>query len=1171
MSGNISQTRIATLLRSRTRIAVPADLVSLLNKFTPVRTILAGDSFISRNEVLMKVVTFKGLGSPIGTASVWLGVVSMLAALQFAPTANAQVLYGSITGTITDVSQAPVPKAKITAVDVGTGISKETTSDDRGGYLFSNLQAGTYKVTISAPSFASMVAEGIAVEANTERRFDAKLEVAQVNQSITVDASTVALQTDRADVSNELRSTQLSQLPEPATRNFQSLFVLIPGFSPPAAEHSEAGNPQGALGTNVNGASYNNNATRIDGALDLYPWLPEIVAYVPASEAIQTVNVVTASFDAEQGMAGGSAVNLTIKSGTNQYHGAAWEYNTVSALKARNYFYYGANNPKNIINQFGGNFGGPIKKNKLFFFADWERTAKRANVSAFETVAQDNLRQGNFVGTGTTIYDPSTGNANGTGRTPFANNVVPTSRVAFASAKMISLMPEPNQPSAAITPNNDYFGSGSYSSTHDNIDTKITYNPTQNSSIFGRYSISPSNIFDPPGLGPAEGNTLDGGQPGTATGRVQSVGIGGTYAITPTLLADGNVGYTRMRLGAQNVDIGQNYGLTTLNIPGTNGPYKLDGGYPNFGVTGFSSFGNSNVSNPFLFRDNAYVGSVNLSWIRHSHSLRFGFEFDHFAINHFQPQTSFGPRGGFNFTGGLTALNGGPAPTLYNAWADFLLGLPQNMGISTEYINPATVRESMYAFYARDQWQITRKLTFNYGIRYEFYPLATRDNYGADIYNPNNGMVYLGGVNGIPIDAGVNVGHGLVVPRAGLAYRFNDKTVLRAGYGMSVDPNSYRAMRDAYPATIAESINGASSYQASGSLATGIPPIVGPNLTQGSFLLPTTITTTTIAQNFNRGYIESFNVTLQRELAGFSLQTAWVASLAVRHTDQVNINAAGPGGGVAGQALYATTGQTTAITQIQPFNEAKYESWQTQITRRLGAGIFGIVYTFSKAIDYGDNDDSGLTWAWVPMFQRNYALAGFDRTHNFQMYSNYELPFGKGKRWATGGFLNQVAGGWQLNGVLSRESGVPFSIAAAGTSLNAPGNTQTAEQVLPSVAIEGGHGIGATGASYFNPVAFAPVTTVSFGNSGRDILRGPGLFNVNASLFRNFKFRERFTLQFRAEAFNLSNTPQFGNPGATVTSATFNADGSIKSLNGYTQITSASNERQLRFALKLMF
>ncbi len=1098
---------------------------------------------------------------------------AMLLTLFVLSPCRAQVLYGSLTGSVTDASGAPIPSAKIEAVNVGTGTTKQTTTDEHGNYVFSDLQAGVYKVTIAMPSFRTVIQQGVTVDANAVRRIDAQLQVSTVEQTLEVNAAAISLQTDRADVSQQLQSSQLSDLPEAGTRNFQSVFVVIPGFSPPAGSHSEAGNPQGALATNVNGASYNNNGTRLDGALDLYPWLPEIVAYVPAAEAIQTVNVVTASFDAEQGMAGGSVVNVAIKSGTNQFHGAAWEYNTISALKARNYFYYGANNPKNIINQFGANLGGPIKKNKLFFFGNWEVTDKRANVSALQTVATDPLRTGNFAGTGAIIYDPLTGNANGTGRTPFGSNLIPTARFAAASQKMIALMPEPNQASATATPTNDYFASADYSSTHHNIDTKVNYIPTAKTSVFARYSISPSNIFDPPGLGAAGGNTLDGGQPGTATGLVQSVGIGGTYTVSPTILIDGNMGYTRLRIAAENVDIGKNYGSDVLGIPGTNGSYVLDGGYPNFGVTSFSSFGNPNVSNPFLFRDNEYVGGVNLGWVKGSHSFRFGAEYQHFGINHFQPQTSFGPRGGFTFSGGVTALNGGAAPNLYNSWADFLLGTPTTLGISTEYINPATVRESMYAFYARDQWQVTRKLTLSYGIRYEVYPIATRDNYGADIYNPNTGVVCLGGLNNSPKDCGVSTGNGTWGPRIGLAYRFNDKTVIRAGYGISVDPNSYRAMRDAYPAIIGESISGATSFQAAGSLATGIPAIVGPNLSNGQpIVLPTNVTTTTFPTNYHRGYIESLNVTIQRELAkDFTAQVAYVNTKAIRHTDDININASGPGGGNAGRAFFPITGQTTDITESTPFSTSNYNALQAQATKRMGGGLVGASYTFSKAMDFGDNDDSGLTWSWTPMWERNYALAGFDRTHNFQLYANYALPFGRGKQWLSQGIAGVIAGGWQINGILSRESGLPFTVGSAGTSLNAPGNSQTAQQIVSDVAILGGHGIGANGASYFNPSAFAPITTVSFGNSGRDILRGPGVFNTNASMFRNFRLTEKFQLQFRAEVFNLTNTPQFGLPGATVSSATFNPDGSVKALNGYTQITSASNERQLRFAMKFYF
>jgi hypothetical protein len=395
-----------------------------------------------------------------------------------------------------------------------------------------------------------------------------------------------------------------------------------------------------------------------------------------------------------------------------------------------------------------------------------------ANVT--QSVATDAIRQGNFAGTGTTIYNPATGIANGTGRVPFANNVIPASSIASASAKMIALIPEPNLGGTGLS--NNYFAVGDVAFTRDEIDIKINYNPTQNSSVFGRYSIQPTNVFDPQALGKAGGATIDGGaQPGNGNGRIQSISLGASYALTPSLVLDANAGFTRLHLGAENIDIDKNYGTDVLGIPGTNGPSANNGGYPSFAISGLSSIGNSNNSNPFLFRDNLFVESANLSWVKGSHNFRFGAEIFHYSIVNNQANSSVGLRGGFTFTGGLTALSGGASPSAYNAWADFLLSLPTSMSHDYQYIDPAAVIESNFGFYARDQWQVNRKLTVNYGFRYEIYPYAHAEH-GIDgiHYDVATNLVLLKGTN-------VSTGKGYIAPRAGIAYRINDKTVVISG------------------------------------------------------------------------------------------------------------------------------------------------------------------------------------------------------------------------------------------------------------------------------------------------------------------------------------------------------------------------------------------------------
>lgn len=1100
-------------------------------------------------------------------------MLSMLLAVLFITGAiqsvQAQVLYGSLVGRVEDQSGAVLPGARITVTNKATGQQREAVADDSGAYAFRDLQVGAYDLNITQNGFKSYTKANVLISLNTVVREDVQMSVGGASETVNITAAAPALQTDRADVSNQIDKAQITNLPIGAGRNFQQLYKLIPGASAPADAHSDAGNPQRALVTNFNGASFSNNNTRLDGATVSYPWLPHIVAYVPPQDAVETVNIVTNSFDAEQGMAGGAAVNVQIKSGTNQFHGSAHEFHTNSRMKARNYFYYQPGTlPKNIFNQYGGTFGGPVIKNKLFFFGSWEGTKRRQNASAFRTLPTAALRQGDFSGTGARIFDPATGNANGTGRTEFANGRIPTNRIDPIALKLIALIPQPNLVTA--TPANNYFASGTYEFNRDNYDFKVNYNPNEKSTMFVRYSISPSQIFDPPSLGAAGGDALAGGQPGNAPGRVQSTAIGGTYTISPRLLLDGNIGFTRQRLGAQNVDIDKNYGLDDLGIPGTNGPDRLQGGYPRFTISGFSSIGNPNVSNPFLFRDNQYVAAGNLSWMRGAHSFRFGGEYTYYTINHFQPQAAFGPRGGFNFSGGLTALNGGAAPTLYNGWADFLLGLPQSKGKDLQNINPAAVRMPGWGVYARDQWQVTRNLTANFGTRFERYPFAKRDHRGAERYDPVIDRVLIGGLGSTPEDTGVDVGFGQFAPRLGIAYRATEKTVVRLGYGISVDPNSFRNMRDAYPATISLQLSGATSFQSAGTLKDGLPPIVSPDISSGSIALPTTIGTQTFPEVFNRGYIQSFNLTVQRDLGwGFTAQAGYVGSRAIRQTANVNINAGEVGQGNAGRAL-AKFGRIANINMLVPFNTATYDSLQTQLNRRLNPSAqIGVTYTFSKAIGYADNSDSGLTFHSVSQWARNRSLTGFDRTHNLQIFGVYELPFGAGKRWATSGPVSWFIGGWQVNGIMSKISGTPFTVTSSGTSLNAPGNTQTADQVKADVKILGKIG---RGESYFDPTAFAPVTAVRYGTVGRNTLRGPGVFNMDASVFRNFRLTERFSLQFRSEVFNLTNTPAFNNPGANVSSPTRNADGSIINLNGYTEITSAQGtERQFRFALKLLF
>ena len=1138
-------------------------------------------------------------------------VLLSMVLLLFAGAAKAQVLYGSLTGNVTDASSAPIPGAKIEAANVGTGIATQAVTDVRGVYLINELQPGIYRVAISAGGFATVVQENVRVDANTERRADVQLQVARVNQQITVTAAAEALQTDRTDVKSQLGTTQVTSLPLGNDRNFQTLYVLVPGAAPPFTSHSFAGNPTQSLALHISGGSDTANITLIDGSIDTNYWEQNLIAYVPPEEAIEAVNIVTTGFDAEQGNANGSVTNVTIKSGTNALHGSAFEYNTISALQSRNFFVYTAKIPKYVLNQFGVSLGGPIKKNKLFFFADWERYRLSELGTATTSIPSAAMIGGDFsaaIPAGTNcnttpvagcIFDPTTGNADGTGRTAFPNNKIPPGEISAASASLAALLPPPNYGPTPNVPATNFLSAGDLLFHRDSVDLKINYLPSERSMFFARYSAEPTYVFDPQQLGKAGGAALGSvSQPGNAYGLTQNASVGWTYTFSPRLLLDANVGYTRPRYSAQNTDIGTNYSSI---ITGTGGSNPLQGGIPNFQLTSLSTLGNSAVSNPFLFRDNQYTFAANLSWIKGAHNFRFGGDIDRYDMNRFQGQLDYGVRGGFTFSGGVTSLKaspGGTAPATseYNSWADFLLGLPQSLGKDYVYLNPSTTREWEFAAYARDNWQVTKKLSINYGGRWEYYPIATVSHYGSANFNWVTDTAYLGGVGGVPSNAYMTTGPGQLEPRLGIAYRLTEKTVLRTGYGMSSDPYAMNYMAWVYPAVISQQIPGANSYTPGGyigsstgptgtwsgptvpgGLTAGIPAFPFPSLSAGKYTLPSYLGTYGYPNKYNRGYEEAWDFMVQHEFGhNFNAQVGYVGNHMVREAEFINMNAPGPGGGSHGAPLWAQFGNASAMTINGPFSGGSYNALQAQLTRRVANSLVGVNYTFSKTIDNDDTEaNTNVTWAYYQDLARNKALAGFDQTHNFQLFAVYNSPFGKGQHWVTTGVGAKILGGWNFSPVLSRESGTPFSVTSSGSSLNAPGNTQTADQVKPQVAILGGHG---PNEPYFDPMAFAPVTAVRFGTSGRDIVRGPGLFNINASLVRDFDLTERFKLQFRAEAYGLTNTPIFANPGATVSNAKF-ANGAVTSYGGYDIISSTvapitgydNADRQIRFALKMVF
>ena len=1068
-----------------------------------------------------------------------LTLTAVAAAISVLPTSvAAQTLYGSITGTILDGTGAAVPGAAISIKDEATGLELTGVTDSTGAYTIRNVTGGTYTLRATLQGFKEFVQTGIPIAAGSIVRINGRLEVGALSESVTVTTEAAVLKTDKADVTTDLKPADVINLPLNQYRNYQYLMNLVPGATPPEFQNAQTDTPGRSLSVNVNGTNRNNNVTRIDGAASINVWLPHHAGYVAPVETIENVNVSTGSFDAAQGMTGGAAVSVQTKSGTNTLRGSAFYFRQQDELNARRgYFDPSKVDARTAIS--GGTLGGPVRRNRLFYFGSWERNSEHQGFYTPYTVPTAKMRAGDFSEVLATnpnfkIYDPTTGTPGaGTNRTTFDGAILPPARISPIALKIQSTYPMPNAAGSNNGLQDNLLLPRQPKADRDNYDAKVNWNRTTKHQIWAKFSMMHANVMDRYYLG------VDGVGGGVTNTRIFTAGQ--TWTLSPTLLFDANAGANVMQQDFQGSDYGTFFGNEVWGIPGLNsagvaGPGSFDlnrySGMPEV-RTGLSTIGNVDTWTPVWRDERSYTASANLTKVAGRHEIRSGFDFIRLRLNHWQPEVS-NPRGILTFGSGVTSATG-YSGNIWNSYAGFLLGEITSFNKSEQF-EELSGRENQYGLYVADRWQANHKLTVNLGLRYEYYPLMQRESRGIELLDIPSYTVRLGGVGGNPMDLGLKVSKTLFAPRVGVAYRLDEKTVLRSGYGKTFDPFPWtRPMRGRFPLTIAHSDSGLNSFTPYGRLEKGIALAPSPNaiLETGTALLPRGVDMTTPDPgHVERGATQSYNVTVERRLPlDIITSIGYVGTRTDGTYTTRNMNYAESGGN-ANRKLFAQAG-TANISVLSGNAKSRYNSLQIAVNRPFKNGfLLKGAYTLSKAMDDTSNDDDGGSYLWPQESQlsRNFAIAGFDRTHALQMGFAYELPFAR-----TGtGVAARIIQGWQLNGIVSWLSGKPFTIGGDNGLLQQQAGQQTINLIGTA---KPGFGDAGPNEQWYDPSVFAQ-PGAAWGNTGRNQFRGPSNWNVDGSLFRTIEVAH-YRFEIRAESQNVFNHAQWGNPNTDFTNANF--------------------------------
>jgi hypothetical protein len=1037
----------------------------------------------------------------------------------------------SVVGNVVDESGAPITDAKVTLRNQDTGETFTTTTSDAGTYEFQFLKAGVYTVTVQKSGFATTAQKDVNLSANQTVRADFSVKVGSVDTRVEITADIPPIKTDDASVNELITTRSTSELPLNG-RNPIRLAATTPGVIP--GLKSPSGNPGGGEGYIGAGLREITNSVSLDG-VSLMNNLITTTTYRPSVDAVQEVQVQTGTYPAQYGGYLGVQINMVTKSGTNDFHGAVFEFLRNDKLDARNFFTApGQNKPPLRQNQYGVQFNGPVLipkiyngKNRTFFMFGWESLRSVTQIPMISSVLTPKMRTGDFSETTTPVKDPFTG-------VQFPGNVVPSNRISPQALKLLQYMPLPNGPGTLNSFTNNFNRNAPNNDTSDQYLGRLDQTFGENNRFFFRYAFEDTQLLN------ENANPFNGyNQP---VGDRNFV-IAYTRIFSASTVNDFRFGRQATTIDSLNFftpgSLFPPTAGTDLGIPGFT-TSATNPGLPAVGITNFISVGADNQSSTNWFQnDKTYQISNTTSFIKSAHNISAGIDSRKVITNR---TANNNPRGGFTFNGQLSGF----AP------ADFMLGLPQ--AITTPGpLFPGGGEQWRWGFFVQDKWDVLPNLTLTLGLRYE-YPTVPHSTTGnGTILNPEQTAFIPSTVpQKIPFN---NPDKNNWAPRFGFAYRLPSKFVARGGFGVYYNPNQMNTYTLATTNPPFSTI-----FTFNNSLVSGILPATALTLNNpipaGGGTANSRPNAFTVSPYLPNGTMNQWSFSLERGLwnsAGFGIE--YLGNHAYHLDRSFYPNTPAPGPGVINDRR--PNQRFGVIRVIQNDLISNYNGLSLVFRQNGFKGLTMLAsYTFSKTLDVSTDSNGGSNVMNPFNWRLDYGLANWDVRHRFVSSFNYELPFFKS---AANRYVKGVLAGWQTNGIVTVQSGFPFAVTISADQANVGQGTQRANFTGTPVVVDCGSG---KLTRCVNIDAFTLPALYTYGNTPRNFLRGPGYVNVDWSLFKNFVLTERFRLQFRWETFNILNHPNFSNPNSTFVPGS-TSFGNITSL--------AANMRQQQFGLKLLF